>query len=129
MEEYVINCCAGLIEENLCVVSKQRSLYPNERHILVGKMKSATTNGDCVALNDLYTSLNAFCTFDGAHGRPFTKKNCLSVPFLPHPTANLEMRPFTCTSFALLSRLEHLCRSLRARILTPRPVPAPAAVG
>ena len=26
---------------------------PRERYILVGRMKSATTNGDCVALNDL----------------------------------------------------------------------------
>ncbi len=31
--------------------------------ILVGRMKSAMTNGDCVALKDRYTSLNAFCTY------------------------------------------------------------------
>lgn len=41
-------------------------------------------------------------TFEGEHGRPLTKKNWRSVPVLPQPTANFDIRPRTLTSFALL---------------------------
>lgn len=55
-------------------------------------------------------------TFEGEHGRPLTKKNWRSVPVLPQPTANFDIKPRTFTSFALLHttmRPEYVLRIIK----------------